>query len=688
MNKIRQSCINILIFYSSIITAYGSENKDSLHQTKNEWENLFEEILESDWNDSMEQWRDQLEELAENPLPINNANRENLESIPFLSKYQTEAMSYYLYRYGPIVDLSELLLVDGVDQQTLRLLRPFICLGDSVKPSTSQNSLKNALKYGKQEVRLSFGNTFKKNNETEYLQYAGNPVSSTFRYGFNYKERVQFGFVLQKDPGEKYLGKNYLTDYYSIHFSLRETGRIKTLIIGDYSLSLGQGLVFGKSFSLGKNFSGTNPEIYGQEIKRHFSTAESGFLRGLAGSVYLKQSKNKSLSEIVLTSFISNRKLDANLNENVFTSVSETGLHRTENELSNQNNIKLFTTGAHIKYYLKNIQLGITGIFWKFNANYFPDWKPYNNFYFRGNKGINYSANYRFRILESCLFGELSFDKNGNFASLNGLTLQPFSGINISFLARHYSPEYASYFSNAFSEGSGVRNETGYYSSIEWRFARNLRINAYCDIFIFPWLSYGINKPSTGNEKGFQIILTTGKNSEILLRIKQKIKDENQNISTTKYPEVITGKKSQFRLMTTCSISDLRFQTSLDFNSLEKNPKSNKTFGLSLSNTCYYNPEMSKISLYIRLALFDAKNFDNRIFVYEKSLPGSFSMPVFYGLGGRIGICLSYKINSNISFWVKSGYFSYTDRDMTNVSNDVSESNNLTSIQALIKWKF
>lgn len=688
MSKLKQLYIYFLIFYFSMSTANGSVNENATQETKNEWESLFEEILESDWNESMEQWRDQLEELADNPLPINNATREDLESIPFLSKDQTEAMSYYLYRYGPIVDLSELLLVDGIDQQTLRLLRPFLCLGDSVKPSASQNSLKNALKYGKQEVRLSFGNTFKKNNETEYLQYAGNPVSATLRYGFNHKDRVQFGFVLQKDPGEKFIEKNYLTDYYSIHFLLRETGRIKTLIIGDYSLSLGQGLVFGKSFSLGKNFSGTNPEIYGQEIKRHFSTAESGFLRGLAGSVYLKQSKNKSLSEIVLTSFLSNRKLDANLNENYFTSISETGLHRTENELSNHNNIKLFATGAHIKYYHKNIQFGITGILWKFNANYYPDWKPYNNFYFRGNKSANYSANYRFRILESCLFGELSFDKNGNFACLNGLTLQPFSGMNISFLARHYSPKYISYFSNAFAEGSGVRNETGYYSCIEWRFARNLRMNAYCDIFMFPWLSYGINEPSSGNEKGFQIILITGKNSEILLRFKQKIKDENQNISTIKYPEVINGKKSQFRLMTTCSISDIRFQTSLDFNSIEKYLKSDKTYGLSLSQTCYYNPEFSKISLYLRLALFDAKNFDNRIFVYEKSLPGSFSMPVFYGLGGRLGICFSYKINSNISFWVKTGYFSYTDRDMSNVSNEESESNNLTSIQALIKWKF
>lgn len=687
MSKFSQSCIYLLTLYCTA-SAHSPANEITLQQTKNEWESIFVEILESDWNESMEQWRDQLEDLADNPIAINNASRENLESIPFLSNAQTEAMSYYLYRYGPIVDLSELLLVEGIDQQTLRLLRPFICLGDSVKPSNSQNSLKNAQKYGKQEVRLTLGNTFKKNNETEYHKYVGNPVSATLRYGFNYKDRVQFGFVLQKDPGEKFIGKNYLTDYYSIHFSLRETGIIKTLIIGDYSLSLGQGLVFGKSFSLGKNFSGTNPEIYGQEIKRHFSTAESGFLRGLAGSIYLKQSKPKSISEIVLTSFISNRKLDANLNENYFTSVSETGLHRTENELSNHNSLKLFTTGAHIKYYHKNIQFGITGIFWKFNANYYPDWKPYNNFYFRGNKGINYSANYRFRILESCLYGELSFDKNGYFACLNGLSLQPFSGMNISFLARHYSPKYASYFSNAFAEGSGVRNETGYYSSIEWRFVRNLRINAYCDFFMFPWLSYGINEPSSGNEKGFQIIMITGKNSEILLRFKQKLKEENQNISKLKYPLVNTGKKNQFRLMTACSISDIRFQTSLDFNSKEIKPNSAKTYGVSLSQTCYYNPELSKISLYLRLALFDAKNFENRIFVYEKSLPGSFSMPVFYGLGGRLGICFSYKINSNISFWVKTGYFSYTDRDMSNVSNEESENNNLSSIQALIKWKF
>jgi len=667
-----------------------------------EWEIEFGEIMESDWSEPMEQWRDMLEELTENPLPINNARREKLEAIPFLSKEQTEALSYYVYRYGPVLHLSELLLVDGFNEQTLRMLKPFICLGDTMKQTGIQNQIKPSLKYGKQELKLLSGRVLQQklgymenvsNEEESGKKYSGDPWSVTVRYGYNYKDKFQFGFVLQKDAGERLPGKGMLPDYSSLHAVIKETGIIKALIAGDYSLSFGQGLVCGKSFSIGKNFSASNPEIYNQEIRRHFSSAESGFLRGLGASIYLKKkvpgfNRNKKDFEVILTGFGSFRKLDGNLTDSTFSSISETGLHRTNGEIQMHNTVKMMSTGTHVSFNFENIQVGVTGIYWHFNKVYYPELKPYNRFYFRGSNGADFSANYRFRYFKSTFFGEVAFDKNGKFAGIGGVSFLPFSRMNLSFLARYYSPDYASFFSNAFAEGSGVRNEIGWYGSMEWRILKGIRLNAFCDYFVFPWLSYGINSPSSGNEKGIQIIWQTDQDSEIMFRCKTKIKNENIISVDNKFPEILITKKNVYRLSYTYKMPQFDFQTIIDLNSIKKEYFSSATWGMALSQTINYKPKFADANIYLRIALFDATNYENRIFSYERSLPGSFSMPSLYGLGGRIGICFSYNVNRNISCWLKTGHFSYSDRNKTGTGSEESEGNLLTDMQALLRWKF
>lgn len=677
--------------------AYTAENV-----SLQEWETIFGEFSETDWNESMEQCRDMLAELTEHPLPINTASREKFESIPFLSKDQTEALSYYVYRYGPVLHLSELLLVDGFDEQTLRMLKPFICLGDTLKEPQRRKSLKSILKYGKHELQLSGGRVLQE--KQGYIKqvdfegssgklYRGNPWSAATRYGFNYKDMIQWGLVMQKDAGEIMPGKGNLPDYCSFHFALREIGCIKTFLAGDYCLSFGQGLVCGNSFSLGKNLSGSNPEIYGQEIRRHFSTAESGFLRGVATSIYLKkkepgQKNLKKTSELIFSGFGSYRKLDGNLQDGTFTSISETGLHRTSSETEMQGMIDMTSGGVHLSYNLENAQFGLTGMAWHFSAEYDPEWKPYNNFYFRGRNGVNYSFNYRFRCFRSTFFGEIATDKGGNFAGIGGATLLPYSRMNLSFLARYYSPDYASFYSNAFAEGSGVRNEMGWYSSMEWRIFRYMRLNAFCDFFVFPWLSFGINSPASGSEKGVQLVLQPGQDSEIMIRFKTKTKNENYSTDICKYPDILKVNKCQYRLKYSYKMSGWNFQTTFDLNSIEKMTISKRTWGMALSQTVNYNPEFLDGSLSFRIALFDAANYDNRIFSYEKSLPGSFSMPSLYGLGGRIGICCSFHVTKNISCSLKTGHFVYSDRDNTGTGSEEAEGNRLTDIQALLKWKF
>ena len=66
---------------------------------------------------------------------------------------------------------------------------------------------------------------------------------------------VYAGVTAEKDAGEPafalHNGKGY--DYYSFYLYLRNLRKLKTLAVGNYRLSFGQGLVMSNDFMLGKS---------------------------------------------------------------------------------------------------------------------------------------------------------------------------------------------------------------------------------------------------------------------------------------------------------------------------------------------------------------------------------------------------------------------------------------------------
>ena len=103
-------------------------------------------------------------------------------------------------------------------------------------------------------------------------------------------------------------------------------------VIGNYRLSFGQGLVMNTNFSLGKQSILSSIYSMNKGIKKHSSTSESNYFRGLAASVSL--SKN-----LFFTGFYSFREQDATLDGMFITSFKTDGYHRTPLEMSKKNNI-------------------------------------------------------------------------------------------------------------------------------------------------------------------------------------------------------------------------------------------------------------------------------------------------------------------------------------------------------------
>ena len=130
---------------------------------QSEWMNLDEFVANEEklvyWQ---EHW-EELNELAENPININMATKEQLEQLPFLSDRMIENILYALYKYRPIVTLNSLWIVEGMDYRTLDLLKRFIYIGEYENERDKLYGVINTCGYSfKRQIRvcgLSFRHT-------------------------------------------------------------------------------------------------------------------------------------------------------------------------------------------------------------------------------------------------------------------------------------------------------------------------------------------------------------------------------------------------------------------------------------------------------------------------------------------------------------------------------------------------
>ncbi len=85
-------------------------------------------------------------------------------------------------------------------------------------------------------------------------------------------------------------------DFYfaSVHFY--EVGRVKNLVLGDYSLQIGQGLNLWSGLSFGKGSLLQNIPRQGVGVRPYTSTNEVLFLRGMAGTYRFNRIGNHTFS--------------------------------------------------------------------------------------------------------------------------------------------------------------------------------------------------------------------------------------------------------------------------------------------------------------------------------------------------------------------------------------------------------
>ena len=658
---------------------------------QNPSQSLIEDIFEDlSVNNSVDNavnepnWENELEELSvrlHEPVDLNRATRQQLEQFPFLSDIQIEHLLAYIYVHGQMETLYELQLIEDMDRQTIQYLLPFVCIKAINNESSFRwkTMLKSAMKYGKNEVLTRIDIPFYERKGYEHT-YLGPSVYNSVKYTFRYRDQLYAGGVAEKDAGEPFaaLHNRYGYDYYSFYLLLQNCGRVKSLAVGNYRLSFGQGLVMSTDYLMGKTIYASSFNNRSAGIKRHSSTDEYNYFRGVATTVAL----TKRLS---VSAFYSHRNMDGVVTDGEITSVYKTGLHRSRKEADKKNLLTSQLTGGNVSYQQNHIRLGITGVYYVFNRPYEPELTGYSKYNIHGNHFYNLGIDYAYRWRRFSFQGETAIGKQG-WASLNRLQYSPVQDIQFMLIHRFYSYDYWAMYAHSFGEGSTVQNEQGYYVGLETTPFSHWRFFVSFDLFSFPWKKYRINKPSRGTDGLIQATFTPRTNLSMYLkyRYKQKERDLTGSKGTLTLP--IFHHQLRYRL--NYSLNDVfSSRTTLDYNHFHSQDRA-ATKGYQVTQMISSQLPWTRLFADVQGSYFCTDDYDSRVYVSEKGLLYTFYTPSFQGRGFRCAVRLRYELNKHWLFITKFGETIYLNRNEIGSGNDLIYGNKKADIQMQLRIKF
>lgn len=629
-------------------------------------------------------------DLLNHPIDINNATAEQLRNLYILNELQVNSLIQYRAENGALLSEYELQSIPNYDLQSIEKLLPFIIVRN---PEEQLNSkLLKRIRYNpnnylvvRSEIGLETRAGFKEDDSLR--RFLGHPQKYYLRYRNSIANDFSFGITAEQDVGEAFEWiphkKQFGFDYLSFHAQIQNKGKIKNLILGDYQLQSGQGLVLGGAFGTGKGGETINSIRRSNILAVPFTSALENFgLRGLTFTYQVKPT-------IQLTPFISIVNRDANisndsLENNIVTSLQNTGFHRNINELIDRKVLNEKRIGFTSQYVKGALQIGIIYQYIHFSKVLSPTENLYNQFAFRGKLNQTTAAFVNYSLYNFAFFGELAYQNPNTIAFVGGTlgSLSPF--FDIAILIRNYPRSFHTFSANAFSEASQPKNERGLYWGLKYKINKHWQTSAYIDLFEFPWLQFRNYSPSQGYECLFRLQYQPTKTINYSLQLREESKQRNLS---TENPFYLTaqGKKRNLLINTDYSVAPkLTMRSRIQWSQYELNK--NTTQGMAIIQDLTY--DFGKLKISGRYALFNTDDFDNRQYATEKDMWLAYSFQPYAGEGLRRYVLLQYDINEKLSFWLRYVHIRINDVESLSSGLDAIEGNERNDVKCQLRVKF
>jgi len=649
-------------------------------------EQIVEEMEESEEPFDISEFTERLRHYLRRPIDLNRADERELSALLFLSPLQIANLLRHREATGAFISKLELQAIDGFDRSTIERLLPFVTVG--TESALRELSPGRIWTDADRQLMFRYGRILERQRGYETSdnarRYLGDANRYTVRYRSNFRDAVRLAVNMEKDAGEPFFSEKqrYGFDHYGVSLHVRNAGRLKDVVLGDFALQSGQGLVVWNGLGFGKGAMVAGSARQGVGLRSYTSMNEGNFLRGAAVRV--------GLGGAELTPFVSYRKLSGSLeasdNGNVIGTISTTGLHRTPIEQQNRRTIGQKVLGMEARYGIGRLHLGLIGLHTAFNGEITPEDQLRNRYAFRGSGTTHLGLNYRYTFRNIYLYGESAYQWERGWATNNGLIGSLHPQLSLFANYRNYQRDYHSFFARAMAEGSGVSNERAVYGGLVYHPDRRIEWVNYVDIFRFPWLRFRTDAPSSGTDFLSQFTYSWYKKGKVSLRYRHRLREENA-VRTAPENHLAEVLKDQLRLDFRYKLSGMwELRTRLEGVRHEK--ENAPEYGGLVYSDVFWTPNLRALRGNVRFAVFRTDSYNARLYAYESDVLYANSFPLYNGKGVRTYLNVHFRSTKRTDMWMRYALTRYAGVESVGSGLETSEGQVRSDIKIQMRCRF
>lgn len=565
-----------------------------------------------DLSDGDDGLAEQVQELQLNPLNINKADASDLARIPYLSAADISHIMDYKERYGGFVKRDSLKQLLGTD--VYGQIQHFITIGFQHR---------QGLSYIQKNYKQQGANN-----------YAGGPWYNYSKIIYRKGYRWAGGIIVQKDPGER----NFIDH---LNGALRYRSRYFKLILGNFYLNFGQGLLF-------SNIYGTRKSILPAAVFRN---------RGITAHINLSSSENTGKYGVYAAyapglyfrffTFLSDNLYDARLKNNDIRGLRIDGYHRTATEIAGANRLEERNVAAGMTTHWEKLSAGIILTRYRylpgFNLKETGQERRKNYFSLHGDQLMAGSMIYAWQKGAYRFSGEAAFSRQGKPAFQQSLFYGT-SLVNAGIRFWHINPGFQSPDGRMFDSADPFPSaDQGYLAALRlhpfarWYFA------AYKIFRQHLWRDYFNRLPVFKNEWLAELSYQESK-TRLSIRYRRRDGDVFSRLNSH-----IINKQDNIRLdLSYHSTRRVWLRSRVEKTFFADSPESGLLFFQDLSY------RFSKyIHLNGRVVFYKTSSYASRIYEFEKDLPGSFSNYPMYDDGRLFYLMMSGKLGKYLRYYIK-----------------------------------
>jgi hypothetical protein len=478
--------------------------------------------------------------------------------------------------------------------------------------------------------------------------YRGDPAKIYLRLDLVVDEHLKLGALSEKDPGER-----EVADYRSLHVQVEHIGPLRRVIVGNFAVEFGQGLVLwtGGGSSGVARLSSSMKRV-GRGIRPYTSTDENLGLCGVALAT--------TLAFLDLSIFFSRALLDADVEGGQARSLSRSGLHRTEGEMHKMDTLSETLMGGHLSALLSQDKvLGLTWYQTRFRPRLsIPDLRR-RRYAFRGERAQVFGSHWDMVFWSLNLFGEAAVNEHGGQGAILVFALDGGS-LNSSLVWRHYSPNFDNPHSSALAAKEG-QNESGMLLALTWRPLSGTQWELLVDQHRRPWRGYFLEMPSTGETRTIQLAQRLGSRTLLTLRHRERWEEVAGSSDGGMSKNLLRHVCSQRAQLDWRASGGIEVRGRLETNRVSVEARNVTERGALLLAQMKISPSEA-LSVRGLVVFFNTPSYDSRMYLCEVGPPGVARNAALFGRGSRVLLWTRCRVVRGLTVSVKFCRIHYDDR--------------------------